>query len=403
MTTPDAQTVKQLYDTVLQRVKTIHIKRFPGHPEPLFLISDAYPGVWLEHAYDAIAWVNFDPTMAYVSRAQVNLFLDNQKEDGQFPCFVLDESNPNVKSYGRTVGYGQLQECVSFTRLCYEAALQNKDYDLMKKAYKKCEKWDAWLVKNRMTLGKGLVELFCAFDTGHDNSDRLAGIPGGCPDHDAKKCNENPELPLIAPDMNAVFYGSRMALSDMAAELGYARSSMEWRRSAEAVKEALIACCYDPETAFFYDVDRDGNRRDFRSISITNLFCEKLLDQEMADRIWQRYLHNDKEFWTPFPFPSLSIADPAWKKERDGNDWGYFSEGLTSLRALRWMEHYGYGEALTELMKRWIAAFANSETIHFSQELDPLTGELSKSSEWYSASMLFFLHAVRRVYPEIAG
>ena len=42
------------YETVMNRIKTIHIKAFPGLPEPLFLISNTYPGVWLEHAYDGI-------------------------------------------------------------------------------------------------------------------------------------------------------------------------------------------------------------------------------------------------------------------------------------------------------------------------------------------------------------
>ena len=110
------------YETVMDRIKTIHIKAFPGLPEPLFLISNTYPGVWLEHAYDGIAWANLEPSYAAVARAQVKLFLDNQKEDGQLPCYVLDSSNRSAKNYGGLIGFGQIQECVSFTRLCLEAS-----------------------------------------------------------------------------------------------------------------------------------------------------------------------------------------------------------------------------------------------------------------------------------------
>ena len=117
--------------------------------------------------------------MSYVARAQVRLFLDNQKEDGQFPCFVLDESNPNTVKYGSPVGYGQIQECVSFTQLCLEAFEVTKDKELLKEAYEKCVKWDHWQVKNRMTLNSGLIELFCEHDTGHDNSRRLSDVPKG--------------------------------------------------------------------------------------------------------------------------------------------------------------------------------------------------------------------------------
>ena len=52
-------------------------------PGALFLISNTYPGVWLEHVYDAVCWARLEPSMAYVARSQVRLFLENQKEDGQ--------------------------------------------------------------------------------------------------------------------------------------------------------------------------------------------------------------------------------------------------------------------------------------------------------------------------------
>jgi hypothetical protein len=398
MSEKNSTEILRQYEMVLNRIKNIHIKCFPGHPEPIFLISNAYPGVWLEHAYDAIAWADFCPEMAFVARAQVNLFLDNQKEDGQFPCYVLDESNPNTKNYRRLIGFGQLQECVSFTRLCYEAALLNQDNELMERAYQKCSAWDAWMCRNRMTAQNRLVELFCLFDTGHDNSDRLAGIPGGCPNGDAKRCNEGDDLPLIAPDINAVFYGSRMALADMAEHLGKTKESASWREKAQKVKQALIETCYDPEDEFFYDVDRQGSKRKFKTIHITNLFCEHVLDQDMADKIFHRYLRNEKEFWTPYPFSSMSISDPHFNKEREGNDWSYFSQGLTALRALRWMDDYGYGADLEELMRIWTDALVRSETVKFSQELDPFTGEMSKGCEWYSATMLFFIHSVKRLF-----
>lgn len=395
---PEKADVIRDYNTVLERIKRIHIKKFPGHPEPLFLISDAYPGVWLEHAFDAVAWAGLSPQTAYVSRAQVNLFLDNQKPDGQLPCYVLDESNPNISSYGRHIGFGQIQECVSFTALCLEAARQNNDRELLERAYDKCVLWDGWLCRNRMTLKSGLIELFCGHDTGHDNSDRLSDIPGGCPDGDAKICNDRDFLPLTAPDMNAVFYGSRRALSEMAQALGRSREAAEWAEKAENVKKALFEKCRDDGDGFFYDRDRHGSLRRFRTVHITNLFCEHVLDQDTADWIFERYLHDPGEFFTPYPFPSMSASDNNFRRERDGNDWSYYSQGLTALRALRWMDHYGYGETLEQIMRLWISALVNSEGIRFSQELDPFTGRLSKSSEWYSATMLFFLYAVRRLY-----
>ena len=137
------------------------------------------------------------------------------------------------------LSYGQIQECISFTQLSLEAYEATKDEQ----------------------LGTGLIELFCEFDTGHDNSRRLAGLPKGC-------------------------------------------------------------------------VDRYGKKRKFLSILISNLFQEHLLDQDMADSIYERHMKNPREFWTPYPFPSMAISDPASVQDLEGNSW-YSSSMLFFISSVR--------------------------------------------------------------------
>jgi len=204
-------------------------------------------------------------------------------------------------------------------------------------------------------------------------------------------------MPLLAPDVNAVVFGSRMALARMAEILGQPGDAAAWRQKADAIYQALLTHCYDPEDQFFYDVDCRGQFRKYRSIHIANLFQEHVLPQPLADVIYNRYLRNPSEFWTVYPFPSLSVADPEFKQESDGNDWGFYSQGLTALRALRWMDYYGKGADLEILMQAWVRSLTLAEDHLFTQELHPLTGEPSRSSAWYSSVMLFYLHAVRRL------
>lgn len=397
MSLPTRDKIHKKYEAALDRIRTIHIKPFPGYDDPLFLISNAYPGVWMEHVYDAIAWYLFSGTDKQVMRGQVKLFLDHQKEDGQLPCYVLDRSNPNFnKGYRTAIGYSQLQECVSFTKLCMEAALLLEDDQLMAEAYEKCVRWDEWLVRNRMVTRRGLIELFCLYDTGHDKSQRFAGIPGGCPEGNAANMNDLPDLPLLAPDMNAVFYGSRMALAQMAMHLGKKAESEAWHKKAQEVRDALIEHCYNEEDAFFYDVDCHGKQRKIRSIAIASLFMERVIEGEMAETIYQRHLKNPEEFWTPYPFPAMAVNDPASVYTPDGNSWSFFSQALTALRAFRWMDHYGKGEDFDHVLKCWVCALTDAET-PFTQEIHPLTGEMTKVSQWYSSAMLLYLHAVKRL------
>lgn len=394
-TKQERERIKKLYETVLERIYTAHIKPFPDFPEPVFLISDAYPGVWLEHAYDAVSFAQFDPAMAPVAVNQMRLFLTHQKQDGQLPCYVIDTSKSDA--YRDTVRYAQIQECVSFTMLCLKTYELTADQAFLSYAYERCQKWDRWLCDHRMTLNTGLIELYCGFDTGHDFSTRFEGISFGYPE-DAVKAGGLPEpLPLLAPDMNAVFYASRAALSRMAALLDKPAEAQAWQGRAEQVKQKLFQLCYCPQDAFFYDVDRQGRFRKHLSIHITSLFEEHVLDGEEAGTIYHRHLRSPDEFWTPFPFPSMAVADPGFARTRAGNCWSFYSQGLTALRCLLWMDDYGFGEDLERLMSQWVRALSAPGPSPFSQELDPFTGERSNSSEWYSSAMLFFIHAVRRL------
>lgn len=387
--------IKKKYDAALSRIESVHIKSFPGQAGPVFLISTAYPGVWMEHVYDAIMYANLSPAGGEVARNQTLLFLRNQKPSGRMPFNVID-SSVAAGRYGSAVGYSQIQECVSFGALCLEAYRILNDKEYLKEAYKGLKAWDSWLEKNRMSLGKGLIELFCLYDTGHDNSARLSDIPNKCPDVDGILPVDSDAVPMLAPDMNAVYYGDRMALAEMAEELGRVHEARAWREKAADVKKRMFALLYDPDDQFFYDVDRQGKRRKFLSIAISNVFQERVLDQKEADTIYARHMKNPEEFWTPYPFPSMAVSDPGSKKDRDGNSWGYYSQALTALRCARWMDFYGYGADYDKLLSRWVEAITRSE-MNFSQELDPMTGEMSKSSEWYSSALLLYVYACRRL------
>ena len=407
--------IKSYREEILNEIRGKHIRTNSGHDGRLFLISTAYPGYWFEHLYDSIAWAKLFPEDRDIAVSHIKLFLKNQKEDGQMPSYFLDNDILNTstrlaKAYtgrevlppGLTPSYQQLQECVSVGSLCLDALELDKTLDLGW-MYGCCKKWDAWLCKNRMTRGLGLVEVFCGFDTGHDNSARfytlkyhhdLCTTPSEYPLGYPLGCDV---APLISPDVNAVFYGNRMALSKMAELLGKAEEAAEWKRKAEEVKKRLIEVCFDEKDCFFYDVDKNGNKIYVKSVSITSLFCEGVLDKEMADEIYKRYLGNPSEFGTDYPFPGVSVSDPAWVQKMSGNDWGYYSQGNVALRTTRWMKKYGRENEYRKMMENWLTAWCKPDILPFGQELHPITGEPSTASKWYSTTMLYLLSAMHEL------
>ncbi len=389
--------INQQYNTAMERILKKHIGFFKGHDTELFLISDEYPGVWLEHTYDAIFFAKLEPAYTHIAKNVLQLFLDNQKENGQLPCFIIDRNKcTDMPEYG----YSQIQECVSFFRLCFEFYEISNDIEFLNNAYEKGKKWIEWCESCRMVNQNGLIETFCGFDDGHDNSPRKNGMKykGTAKNDDAAQYPDDDNvLPIISPDVNAVYYGDLLALSEIAKILNKLPESEYYLKKAEVVKKLIIKICYDEKDNFFYDVDRYGKMRKYLSISITNIFTEHVLDSKFMDKIYCKHLKNPKEFFTPYPFPSIAISDPQFQKNLDGNSWGYYSQALTILRCTRWMNYYGKQKDFDEILKKWIAAWTFGNKIMFGQELDPITGETSQCSEWYSSCMLVYIYAVRRL------
>lgn len=388
---PSKERLQELKKRILDRIYDHHLRLWGGSAGNVFFISDTYPGLWLEHTFDGIVFADYMPTEHAVSAEQVRLFLSHQREDGQLPCYI----------WANEVGYGQIQECVSFGSLCLDAVRQNpQDKTLLSDCYEGVSAWVGWLKNNRRTLQTPLIEMFCGYDTGHDNSGRLNGLKyhgntgknaAWCPDDDAA-------LPILAPDMNANFYGNHIALARMAELLGQTDAAAAWRAEAEVIRRAMFAYLWDDDRQFFYDVDRNGQKRYITSCSITNVFLEGVMDDALGNAVFDRYIASPDHFWTPYPLPAVSVSDPTWVCDRPGNSWGFYSQGLTALRTLRWMPKYGRTAEMEAIMHRWVSAWSRSTSVQFGQELHPITGEPSASSQWYSSCMLYFLYALKHLY-----
>ncbi len=401
--------VEEICKKIEDRIETKHIYTFAGQKKPLFLISDTYFGVWLEHVLDSVLYADLYPEKGRaVAKNTIELFINNQRADGQYPCYVWDGARsklPEKMNYG----WAQIQECVSFGSMCLRVAEKENDEAFLKKCYDSLKKWVGWLKRNRMTTKRGLIEMFVGYDTGHDNSGRLRGLRYP-QNHRAiwKELNAatypyfDKVAPVLAVDMNCVYFGDLTALSSFAEKLEKKEEAAFWEKEAEEVKSKLFETCFDKDEVFFYDVDKKGNKRKYLSSTVLHLFQEGVLDinkdKEIAKDILRKHVLNEKEFWTPYPFPSMAISDPSTKKHKKYNDWGYFTQGNTVMRTTLWMDKYGLRREQDIVAEKWIEGWtACFDRMPVGQELDPLTGSPSPSSPWYSSGMLFYLWSARRL------
>lgn len=387
--------LEEKVDEISKRFISEHIKTVNKYKEKVIVVSNQYNGIWLEHVYDSIMYGNLFDDFS-IAKNTINLFLDLMNDKGQYPCFIKDKEG---------VGYSQLQECVSFARLGLIVYRKTNDQELLEKLYNGTKKWVDFLYKYRMTLGKGLVEMFVGYDTGHDNSARLDNmkyktyysIDGIRQDASIKPDSRG----IIAVDLNCNLYMTLKSLHEMAIILNDSNNIDKYDMLARRIKKNLFKECLSKEDSFFYDRDSNGLRK-YRSSQIFMLFQERVLDKEkdkeLIDLIYNKYIKNPKEFYTEYPFPSMSISDPSFKDHKMPNSWGYYSQALIALRCSLWMDYYGYKKEYDHILYKWLDRFIKYyDDMPFGQELDPISGECSGASLNYSTSILLFLYAIRRL------
>jgi hypothetical protein len=354
---------QQAYDKALQ-VLAGNVQTLPRYDAPVLIEGADYAGIWLECGpHEALVYRLF---RGDVARNSHMTFFALQRPDGQIPA-----NNKRTET-----GFGQIQMGVPIAATAWELARSTGDEELLRTAYDSCARWDDWLMRYRNTRGTGLVEGFCTYDTGHDNSPRWAGMPNRCPDGDARICPVAPGLPRLCPDLSATVYGGRVALAAMARALGRGVEADRWAASAERIRQLILAKLYVLEDAAFYDLDAQGHFVRVRSDILSRVCGEHVVDQKTFDFLWERQIHNPKAFWAPYPLPSIALDDPAFVRPIPRNSWGGASQALTALRAPRWFEHYVKAAELSFLMSRWCEAIQRDMT--FRQQIDPMTGEFTQ-------------------------
>ena len=384
-----------------------NLHSMPRSPQPVLVEGAVYPGIWQECApLEGLAYATLNQYIApispetsplHIARNNHMAFFAQQHPDGQIPA-AIKLADP----IGTTGGYGQIQMVVPIAATAWELFQLTADDELLVTAYNACSRWDQWLRQYRDTRKTGLVEGFCTYDTGHDNSPRWAGIPNRCPDADARKFPPIPGMPRLCPDLSATVYGARIALAHMASALGKGDEAARWQDDAEHIRQLIIEKLYSPEDAAFYDLDTNNKFIRVRSDVISRVLGEHVLrrsdarDKAIFEAIWTRQIHNPKAFWAPYPLTSIAQDDPTFVRPIPRNSWGGASQALTALRAPRWMAHYGKQNELNHLMQQWCEAI--SRHTEFRQQMDPLTGDFTQADpSGYSPAALVFLDFTRRL------
>jgi glycogen debranching enzyme len=173
--------------------------------------------------------------------------------------------------------------------------------------------------------------------------------------------------------MNAIYADGLRAIAKLSRAVG-APDAERFERGAKRTLDALMATCWDERAGVFWDLS-GAKKAPAKVLTFTSLFPLILPDlrPEVAQRLVHEHLLNEKEFWLPYPVPSVAATepsfDPTWQTKTTwrGPTWVNVNWYLYwGLRA------HGFEEIASELARRTVAMQARGGIREF---YDPYTAE----------------------------
>lgn len=346
-----------------------------------------YQGVWLET--QPMGGEMYAKRNLEVGLNNQLIFMENQREDGRLPGIIRKTESGLEPGYGHLQGYCFPYHAVNM----YYLARQKKDY--LEYLYTVLEKFDEHLWKERGNNDKDFLELWCVWDTGEDNCQRLKGAP-----HEWNK-GSRPEgfdkIPFYSMDIMGYSYEGRSALAEISSILNNGQQEY-WKVKASQVRSKMKDFLWRDDKGAFFDRDCNSEFMDCLYQGNIKALYFKCMDGYMANRFIDEHLLNPQEFFTAMPLPSVAVNDECFENVSI-NNWSGQVQSLTYQRSIRAMENYGRYYEITTFAHKYLSAVQRNG--FFPQQFDPFTGIAFSGGHQnrdYGPSILTTLEFIARLY-----
>lgn len=156
------------------------------------------------------------------------------------------------------------------------------------------------------------------------------------------------------------------------ARLGHPGADAQARR----ITDAMVARLWDPDRGMFFPEGPDGRRVPVATWAGLAPLALDDLPEPIARRLIEEHLLDRSRFWLPFPVPSTSASEAAFRPGRLGRVLPRYWRGPTwlfsLLPVLLGLERLGYGQAAHELVERTVRLVRRAG---FCEYYNPVSGE----------------------------
>ena len=156
----------------------------------------------------------------------------------------------------------------------------------------------------------------------------------------------SPRKDCVYPiDFNACMAINASYMSALGDILNDKDLSFQYKKMYFSIKTRINSLMWDPDTGFYYDLDKNENRLSVKTIAAFWTMLAEIPNADKADSL-VKYLNDPKFFGTEHPFPTLSADDSHFSE--DGN--GYCGSVMPAFNfmVIKGLEKYGHYELARE-------------------------------------------------------
>lgn len=357
---------------------------------------DKYPYQWLwDSCLHAIVMRHFDVNLA---RKEMFTLLSMVQKDGFLPHIIYWQGLRGITKLSAKLVY----DSTRFNRLTQPPIIamalekiyeKDKDRSFLEKTLPAAERYYRWLMKKRDIDGDRLVSIIHPWEAGADANpifDEVYRIrwPNAVTiywalwgnlvrnrlarwdlDNLAKREHFNVE----SVGFNTWYAQNLRSLSCLFGLFNENRKKKFFEKATQGVERGLEHRCYDPKGGLFYDLAYLDKRR----LLVTSYFSilPVILDslkKEIARTVIEKHILNPKEFWLPYPVPSVPKNNPEFNPGESRLLWRGPTWVNTNWFVYKALKRHGYKTEARRLLEKTMKMILRSG---FREYFNPLTGE----------------------------
>ena len=309
-----------------------------------------YGGQVFHESLAMMAYVYMDPEGAMNSQ---RVFMERQQPDGYINYRTGPYLNETIVTNGKPT-----TSAPWFNYENLEIFKVTGDWKFLREAYQSGKKFYQYYIANRDSNSNGLYEWGAHAELESVRDARVAVWD-----------NVGWASNFEGPDVNSMLVMEAKSLAEMASSLGLPDESRKYRKDAEKCTSLINHTMWDPETSYYYNVNRNDQSFSFRKtndLKIKEIIGFLPLWAGVADdakaQLLLKKITDTSEFWLPYGVPSLTAAMHAIPGNLPAvncvyNPIGYWNGPVWiqwNYLLYRGLRDYGYHEAATNLSRKVI-------------------------------------------------